>query len=82
MPGTEKSGIRRRIWWPQRHERPRDLLHRLERAVFVRAPHLDDDRRSGLGDPPGFAKRGDHVVREEERGEARDEIEGGVLVGQ
>ena len=48
----------------------------------MRTPHLHDDRSAGLRHSPRLAQRGDHVVREEKRREARDEVEGGVLVGQ
>jgi hypothetical protein len=48
----------------------------------MRAPHLDDNRRPRLGDPACLAQRSHHVVREEERVEASDEVEAVVVVWQ
>src|SRR5581483_4972206 len=55
QPGLREVGIGRRIRRPGWEERPRDLLHRLEVATLVRAPHLDHDRRPWFGDAPGLA---------------------------
>ena len=74
-PGCGEVGIGWRVRRARRQEGPRDLLHRFEVAALVRAPDLDHDRRARLGDAAGLAQRGDHVVGEEERVEAGDEVE-------
>jgi hypothetical protein len=61
-----------------RKEWASDLLHRFEVAVLVQAPYLDHHGRAGLSDPLRLAQCSHHVVREEERVEAGDEVEGVV----
>jgi hypothetical protein len=58
------------------------VLDQLELAALGGAEHLDDHGAAGAGDPAGLAQRGDHVVGEEERREARHEVERAVGEGQ
>ena len=79
-PGSRVVRLGRRVGRARRQERPHDRLHRLEVVALVRSPDLDHHRRARLGDTAGLAQRGDHVVGEEERVEAGDEVEAVVLV--